>query len=80
MDIFRLYKLVIEITNSTVLNKLQSYSRISDLGPEGHCTSRFKRVMCISCRPHVDIHKVEGGLAHVDACGEVKNRIFLWTS
>ena len=28
--------------NSTVLNKLQSYSRISALGPEGHCTSRFK--------------------------------------
>ena len=40
-----------------VLNKLQSYSRISALGPEGHCTSRFKRAMCISCRPHVDVHK-----------------------
>src|SRR6218665_382881 len=27
--------------NSTVLNKLQSYGRISALGLEGHCTSRF---------------------------------------
>ena len=43
--------------NSTVLNKLQLYSRISALDPEGHCTSRFKRAMCISCRPHVDVHK-----------------------
>ena len=25
-----------------------------------HCTSRFKRAMCISCRPHVDVHKWEG--------------------
>src|SRR6218665_549220 len=47
--IFLRYKLVIKITNSTVLSKLQSYSRISALGPEGHCTSRFKRAMCISC-------------------------------
>ena len=54
------YKLVIKVINSTVLNKLQSYSQISALGPEGHCTSRFKRAMCISCRPHVDIHKGEG--------------------
>ena len=47
------YKLVIKITNSTtVLNKLQSYSRISALGPVGHCTSHFKRadfMSCISC-------------------------------
>src|SRR6218665_2658889 len=55
------------MTNSTVLNKLQSYSRISALGPECHCTSRFKRVMCISCRPHVDVHKVERGSG---ACGQ----------
>ena len=26
--------------------------------------------MCISCRPHVDVHKGVGGLAHVDACGQ----------
>ena len=70
MEIFRRYKLVKKIINSTVLNKLQSYSRISALGPEGHCTSRFRRAMCISCRQHVDVHKVEGGLAHVDAWGQ----------
>ena len=75
MEIFQRYKLVIKIINSTVLNKLQSYSRISGFGPEGHCTSRFKRAMCISCRPHVDVHK--GGLAHVDRGREVKNPIFL---
>jgi len=68
VEIFRRYKLVIKIINSTVLNKLKSYSRISALGQEGHCTSPFKRAMCISCRPHVDVHK--GGLAHVDACGQ----------
>jgi len=34
------YSLVIKIINSTVLNKLQSYSRISALGPECHCISR----------------------------------------
>ena len=33
------------------LNKLESYSRISALGPVGHCTSHFKRAVCISCRP-----------------------------
>jgi len=36
--------------------------------------------MCISCRPHVDVHKGGEGPAHVDACGqgvgEVKNLIF----
>ena len=53
MEIFWRYKLVIKITNSTVLNKLQSYSRISALGPDGHCTSRFKRATCVSCgRPN----------------------------
>ena len=60
-EIFRRYKLVIKIINSSILNKLQSCSRISALGPEGHCTSCFKRVMCISCRPHVDVHKGVGG-------------------
>src|SRR6218665_20051 len=45
-------------------------SRISALGPVGHCTSHFKRAMCISCRPSVDVHMGEGGLAHVDACGQ----------
>jgi len=43
---------------------------MSALGPEGHCTSRFKRAMCISCRPHADVHKGGGGPAHVDACGQ----------
>src|SRR6218665_1068924 len=36
------YILVIKIINSTVYNKLLSYIRISALGPDGHCTSRFK--------------------------------------
>src|SRR6218665_2573132 len=43
------------------LNKLESYIRISALGPVGHCTSHFKRAVCISCRPCVDVHKGEGG-------------------
>jgi len=50
---------------------------------EGHCTSRFKKVMCISCRPHVDVHKGEG----VDgSCGRIwtekggQKPDFLWTS
>src|SRR6218665_1468689 len=62
------------------LNKLESYSRFSALGPVGHCTSHFKRAVCISCRPCVDVHKGGGGCpAHVDACGQgegVKNVIF----
>src|SRR6218665_1722360 len=41
----------------TSLNKLESYSRISALGLVGHCTSHFKRAVCISCRPCVDVHK-----------------------
>src|SRR6218665_2349537 len=73
---FPRYRLVIKISNSTVLNKLQSYSRISALSPEGHCARHFKRAMCISCRPHVDVHKGRGGLAHVDACGK-KIRFFV---
>src|SRR6218665_1399582 len=44
------------------LNKLQSYSRISALGPVGHCTSRFKRAVYISCRPRVDVHMGGGGV------------------
>jgi len=60
VDICLRYKLAIKIINSTVLNKLESYSRISALGLEGHCASSFKRAMCISCRPHVDVHKGEG--------------------
>ena len=75
MDIFRRYELVIKIINSTVFNKLNSYSRISAIGPEGHCKSRFRRAMCISCRPHVDVHK--GCLAHVDRGKGVKIPIFL---
>src|SRR6218665_201519 len=86
VEIFRRYKLVIKITNSTVLNKFQSYSRISALGPEGHSTSRFKRAMCISYRPDVDVHKGEGSgpssllWAHVNRGEGVENPIFLWTS
>src|SRR6218665_3351813 len=47
------------------LNKLESYTRISALGPVGHCTSHFKRAVCrpISCRPRVDVHKGEVGPA-----------------
>jgi len=30
----------------------------------------LKRTMCIACRPQVDVHKGEGGPAHVDACGQ----------
>src|SRR6218665_4033385 len=37
------------------------YSRISALGLVGHCTSHFKRAVCISCRPRVDVHKGVGG-------------------
>src|SRR6218665_286874 len=55
----------IEISNKNYsLNKLQSYCRISASGPEGHYTSRFKRAVCISSRPRVDVHK--GVPAHVD--------------
>ena len=54
------------------LNKLESYSRISSLGPVGHYTNHFKRTVCISCRPCVDVHKGEGGPTHVDACGQCR--------
>src|SRR6218665_3492995 len=58
------------------LNKLDSYSRISALGPVGHRTSHFKRAVCISCRPRVDVHKGGGGSG---PCGQgegIKNSIF----
>src|SRR6218665_1269716 len=58
----------------TSLNKLESYSRISALGLVGHCTSHFKRAVCISCRPCVDVHKGGGGPTHVDACGQGARR------
>ena len=80
MEIFRRYKLVIKILNSTVLNKLKSYSQISALGPEGHCTSRFRRAMCISCRLDVDAHKWGGGLAYVDKGRGGQKSDFFWTS
>src|SRR6218665_2551724 len=62
------------------LNKLESYtcSRISSLGPVGHCTSHFKRAVFIFCRRGVEVQK--GGRADVDACGQgegVKNVIFV---
>jgi len=82
VEIFWRYKLVISITNRTVLNKLQLYSRILALGPDGHCTGRFKRAMCISFRPHVDVHKGGGGAwpmwTHVNR-GDQKPD-FLWMS
>src|SRR6218665_1892629 len=60
------------------LNNLESYSRISALGPVGHCTSHFKRAVCISCRPCMD----KGG-GRSGPCGRmwtggrgVKNGIF----
>jgi len=31
---------------------------------EGNCTSCFKKVVCISYRRHVEVHKV--GQSHVD--------------
>ena len=40
-------------------------SWISALGP-GHCTSDFKRTMCISCQRHVDVHKGGGDQSCVD--------------
>src|SRR6218665_3040246 len=59
------------------LNKLESYSQISALGPVGHCTSHFKRAVCISCRQCVDVHKGEGrGPAHVDRGEGGQNVIF----
>src|SRR6218665_657036 len=47
---------------------IYNHRRISASGPVGHCTSRFKRAVCVSCRPRVDVHK--GGPAYVDACGQ----------
>src|SRR6218665_2919222 len=58
------------------LNKLKSYSRISALGPVCHCTSRFKRAVCISCRPRVDVQMGGGGPAHVDR-GSQKQDFFV---
>jgi len=56
-----------------VLNKLQSCSWISALGPEGHCTSRFKRAR-ERCVFHIDRMWTStrglGGQAHVDTCGQ----------
>ena len=83
MEICLRYKLVIKIINSTVLNKLQSYNRISALGPEGHCTSRFKRVLCISCRPHVDVHmggRGSGSCGRMWTGGRGQKSDFLWIS
>src|SRR6218665_1988119 len=64
VEIFLRCKLVIGYN----LNKLESYSRISDLGPVGHCTSHFKRAVCMSCQPCVDVHK--GPPMFMDACGQ----------
>src|SRR6218665_3191523 len=76
VEIFLRCKLVIGYS----LNKFESYSRISDLGPVGHCTSHFKRAVCISCRPRVDVHKWGGGVRPCGRMwtgrGRVKNLIF----
>src|SRR6218665_3023737 len=49
------------------------------LGPVGYCTSHFKRAVCISCQPRVDVHKGDG--VRPMRTGEgVKNLILLWTS
>ena len=77
MEIVWRYEVVIKTINSTVLNKLQSYSLIAALGLEGHCTSRFTRAMCISYRPHRDVHTGEEGLAHVDRERRGKIRFFV---
>ena len=73
VEIFRRYKLVIKIINSTVLNKLQSYSRISALGPE----ESDVYFMSIACgRPQGG-----GGPHHVDrGKGRGQKPDFLWTS
>jgi len=76
VEIFWLYKLVIKITNSTVLNKLQSYSRISALGLEGHYTSYFKRAMWFD----VDRMWTSTNRERSGSCGqreEVENPIFV---
>src|SRR6218665_3459025 len=69
------------IVGPTVLNKLQSHSRISALDAKGHCTSRLKRAMCISCHRMWTSTEGEWGPAHVDACEQrewgVKNPIFV---
>ena len=48
-------------------------------GPEGHCTSRFKRAMCISCRPNVDVHKGEGPHSCAGQKGGGQKPDLLWT-
>ena len=50
----------------------------SALGLEGYCrpTSCVKRVMCISCQSHMDVHKGRRCVTWA----EVKVLIFLWTS
>jgi len=61
-----------------VLNKLLSYySQTSALGPEGHCTSSFQRVMCILCWRQV--HRRRSILCRRIVWG-VKSLIFLWSS
>jgi len=56
---------------------------MSALCPDGHCTSCFKRVMCILCRRHVDVHRGGDSVSlmwtHVDR-ERVKSLIFYRTS
>ena len=65
-----------------MLNKWQLCSRISALGPKGHCTIAVSRKRCVGLC-HVDrvwTSTRGGGPAHADACGQeggrVKNLIF----
>src|SRR6218665_3589220 len=44
----KLFLLIVQFT----INYNDYYSRISALCPEGDCITCFKRVVCISCRPH----------------------------
>ena len=48
------------------LNNTEYCSQILALGLEGHCTSCFKRVMCISRRRHVEVHTGRGSAS----CGQ----------
>ena len=71
MEIFLWYKLVIKITNSTVVNKLQSYSRISALGPFQKSDVYFMSIAC--GRP-------QGGSGSCGRGRGPKTQFFLWTS
>ena len=72
--------------NCRVVNKLGPKSSFSfRLGRLIYCrpTSRFKIAMCISYRPHVDVHKGDEVWliwTHVDRGEGESKSDFLWTS